>query len=75
MKNKLLDLSKAEDARFYLENLKLEFADGETRHVLELTLNDGRQVKIKDLTDSEAIQYANDLFSDLQLRSEKSRMI
>lgn len=74
MKLKSLDLSKVKDARFYLENLELEFADGETRKVLELTLQDGRQVKMKDLTDSEAIQYANELYTELQLRCERARM-
>lgn len=72
---KKLDLSKVKDCRFYLENLELEFADGEKRRVLELQLADGRQVKMKDLTDSEAIQYANNLYEDLELRSIKARMI
>ena len=57
-----LDLSKIEDCRFYLENLELEFEGGEKRKVLELQLDDGRTVKMNDLSDSEAIQYANDLY-------------
>lgn len=72
---KSLDLSKIKDCRYYLEHLEIEFEGGEKRKVLELALNDGRQVKMKDLTDSEAIQYANDLYEQLQLPSEKARMI
>lgn len=70
-----LDLSKIEDCRFYLENLELEFEGGEKRKVLELQLDDGRTVKMNDLSDSEAIQYANDLYESLELPSIKSRMI
>ena len=71
---KSLDLSKVKDCRYYLEHLELEFDGGEKRKVLELQLADGRTVKMKDLTDSEALQYASQLYESLELPSIKARM-
>lgn len=72
---KALDLRKVKDCRFYLENYELQFADGERRKVSEVILENGKKLKFKDMNDSEAVQYANQLYEELGLPSEKARMI
>jgi hypothetical protein len=73
-KIKQLDLSKVEDCRWYLKNFKLRFKNGETRKVTEAVLKDGKKVQFSDLSDSQAVQYANQLYEDLELRTIKAGM-
>lgn len=71
---KELDLRKIEDCRFYLENFSIETAEGHTMRISSAQLQDGRTIEFKDLSDGEVVQYANQLFHDLDLPSRKARM-
>ncbi len=58
-KNIVLDLNKAKDARkFILEAMKVCF-DGASIDFFDL--KDGRRISTKNLSDSEAVQYAFEL--------------
>lgn len=54
-----LDLDNPKDARFFLRGVRF---DGKA--VTELSLADGKVVKVDDLSDQQAIRYAKDIYFD-----------
>jgi hypothetical protein len=73
-KTKELDLSNPKDCRWYLKNFTIGNDKGESSTVKVFETNDGRSLTVDKMTDSEAIQYANQLYNELDLPSQRSRM-
>ncbi len=71
---KELDLSNPKDCKWYLENMTLNFGNGEKSTIKEFGLENGRTIKVSEMNDSQLIQYANQMFNDLDLPSQKARM-
>lgn len=70
---KELNLNNIDDCRFYLENLKLETYDG-TRSVVQYQTLDGERLKVIDMDDEQLIQYANQMYNDLDLPAQRAKM-
>lgn len=69
--NNNLDLSTVEACRFYLENMTW-CIDGEDKKVTEFTLESGKKIGASDMSDSQLIQYANQLYNEIDLPSQKA---
>lgn len=68
-----LDLSNPTDCKIYLDNFTLQTEEGE-RKVTEFQTAGGRTLKVSDMNDSQLVQYANQLYNDLDLPSQRVKM-
>lgn len=59
-KAKKLDLRKPVDCREFLSSITID-----NRKVTKFTLVSGRELSVSEMSDSEAVQYANDLYFGL----------
>jgi hypothetical protein len=69
-----LDLSDPEDARWFLDNFEAMGPDGRIIKVTEAHLSNGKVINFRNLTDSEAVQYANEVYMDLGLADRRKQM-
>ena len=59
---KTLDLNDPKDARFFLETqINVAMKQNGMPNITEVILASGRKLQIKDMTDSECLQYAIEL--------------
>jgi hypothetical protein len=57
---KKLDLRKEKHCREFLKSMKVQ-----GKQVIEFILESGRKISVDEMSKSEAIQYANDMYLDL----------